>query len=376
MGLKIAFPYKIPEAFQDDLIYKVRFFVNGIEDVAITESQVEITINPDNIQNQEELSRLIGSICADLQSESPLEKKVIYRQPYSGTYNQNVLAELHQRKLIVEKSPGRVYFHGVVYDLFEAFSKLFLELAEQFDAKVHNYPSFISVEELDRCKYVDSFAQYLTYATHLQEDIESIRTFLQKRSHESLQKPGYAMNPAMCLHCYSEYADSEIGGDMALTTVGRCFRYESNNLHSFERLWEFTLREIVFIGTPEYVFQRRNEAMEATIALVEQLGLAGQIETTSDPFFLDAKTLKKFQIHSEAKYELRMDLPYKNGSLAVASFNVHRDHFGRSFGMSQPDLSYAHSSCVGYGIERWVLAFLAQYGLDSAGWPERIKKLL
>ena len=34
------------------------------------------------------------------------------------------------------------------------------------------------------------------------------------------------------------------------------------------------------------------------------------------------------------------------------------------------------SGCVGFGIERWILVFLAQYGTDSACWPDEVKKFI
>ena len=32
------------------------------------------------------------------------------------------------------------------------------------------------------------------------------------------------------------------------------------------------------------------------------------------------------------------------------------------------------SGCAGIGLERWLTAFLAQKGLDPAGWPSRFRE--
>ena len=32
------------------------------------------------------------------------------------------------------------------------------------------------------------------------------------------------------------------------TAAGHCFRYESRNIRGLERLWDFTMREIIYCG--------------------------------------------------------------------------------------------------------------------------------
>ena len=31
------------------------------------------------------------------------------------------------------------------------------------------------------------------------------------------------------------------------------------------------------------------------------------------------------------------------------------------------------TACVGFGLQRWVLAFLLQHGLNEESWPEEVK---
>ena len=32
------------------------------------------------------------------------------------------------------------------------------------------------------------------------------------------------------------------------------------------------------------------------------------------------------------------------------------------------------TGCVGFGLERWVIAFLSQFGAEPDNWPQSIKK--
>jgi hypothetical protein len=64
----------------------------------------------------------------------------------------------------------------------------------------------------------------------------------------------------------------------------------------------------------------------------------------------------------------------KDSTLAVGSYNHHQDFFGRALDITLPDGSPAHTGCVAFGLERIAFAFLAQWGLDSARWPDRVRE--
>ena len=57
----------------------------------------------------------------------------------------------------------------------------------------------------------------------------------------------------------------------------------------------------------------------------------------------------------------------------MASFNRHEDFFGSRFNIRQPTGESAHTSCVAFGLERWVCAFFCQYGVDEAAWPQAVR---
>ena len=61
---------------------------------------------------------------------------------------------------------------------------------------------------------------------------------------------------------------------------------------------------------------------------------------------------------------------------AVASFNAHGDHFATPFGVTACDGSPVHTACLGFGLERWVLALLFTHGTDPAAWPAEVRSEL
>lgn len=107
----------------------------------------------------------------------------------------------------------------------------------------------------------------------------------------------------------------------------------------------------------------------------EQTGLAYRLESATDPFFIgEFRKQVAFQSAFQLKYEIRAALPYKDATLAVGSYNYHQDFFGRSLNIRLPDGTPAHTGCAAFGLERIAFAFLAQYGLNPANWPEEVRK--
>jgi seryl-tRNA synthetase len=105
------------------------------------------------------------------------------------------------------------------------------------------------------------------------------------------------------------------------------------------------------------------------------LGLAYRVESANDPFFIgEFRKQAAFQSAFQLKFEIRARLPFKHSTLAVGSYNYHQDFFGRHLNITLPDGSPAHTGCVAFGLERMAYAFLAQYGLEPAGWPQSVRE--
>ena len=156
---------------------------------------------------------------------------------------------------------------------------------------------------------------------------------------------------------------------------GKCFRYESTNMTGLRRLWDFTMREVVFMGGRDEVLRSREISIEMMADFIDKHELAGEIRTASDPFFIAPDAISKtyFQLSADSKYEISLSLP-NDERLAVGSHNYHSDFFGRAFNCTVEGAGAMHSVCVAFGLERWVHAFMQQQGSDPSRWPEVIRK--
>jgi hypothetical protein len=224
----------------------------------------------------------------------------------------------------------------------------------------------------------------MMFVSRLHSDVDAYRGFL-----DGLAKGGdlgdglrayssgfeHCLPPTMCFHTYHQLADQALPApSFTITSRGKSFRFESRYRRSLERLWDFTIREIVFLGPRSHVLACRQRLMERTWELMETLGLGGRCEVANDPFFVDGSTAERIwsQHLLELKYELRLPLDHDR-DVAVCSFNFHDRFFGESFGIKAED-GYAHTACAGFGLERFAYAFLCRHGLDPDGWPQEARE--
>lgn len=285
---------------------------------------------------------------------------------------------------IAPEGVGVVSRGGNFLELLLRLDRLFETLAmTQFSAHKKSYNTLIPSDWLRRAGYFTSFPHSVTFAMHLREGSDNLESFanrhrdnhqLQFASVDELTPPEYCLSPALCYHTYGaleaqRLTDSDAGARI-LTASGRCFRYESKNMTALDRLWEFSMREIIFVGEKKRVLELRQQSIELIWRLVEILDLRATIETASDPFFsTEFKSLRYFQMLNDLKYELLLPLP-GGRRIAAASFNYHETFFGNKFSICSADGSAVHTACAAFGLERFAYGLLAQ--LDHATVMDRI----
>jgi seryl-tRNA synthetase len=299
-------------------------------------------------------------------------------------YQTDPMPELFERGEVSQEANGIYTLGPLLTRLIAYFESRFVELADTFEAAPYRFPTLIPARYLERVNYFSAFPHSLSFVTHLREDLDAIDHFAQHAAcdDQGLNTPldSFAhiqalLSPAVCYHLYFSLADKPLsGGKVVATAVGNCFRYEAINLTSLERLWNFTMREVIFVGPKDFVLENRETARQRMSAVFEEIGLAYRVESANDPFFIgEFRKQAAFQSAFQLKFEIRARLPFKDATLAVGSYNYHQDFFGRSLNISLPDGSPAHTGCVAFGLERIAFAFLAQYGFDDKKWPKSVR---
>lgn len=311
-----------------------------------------------------------------------LRRKIVYRSPAAD--RPRFLGGGHDVAGVTAMGTGQVAMEGLPLALYRYFDRSFEAFGDPWKARPLLTPTLIPSAVLSKCDYFRSFPQNVTFAGHLIEDSARIEDF-RSRHHDrddldehtlaDLATPEACLSPAVCYHVYHLNKGRTVpAGGLAYGVCGRCFRYESSNLGGLNRLWDFTMREVVFLGSRDDVLAHRETSIRQMVDFLDSHDLAGEIRTASDPFFIapDAPGKTYFQLSSETKYEVSLMLP-GDERLAVGSHNYHTDFFGRAFDVGVEGVGPMHSVCVAFGLERWVCAFLAQHGEDPERWPLAVR---
>ncbi len=368
------------EMAREEIRKQVAFLSKNIQNVHFADDGKRIYFDaPDQAEPiQDSVVKLANRIERSLRN---VERKVIFRSAAADkpTFAVPDMSGIHFL------GRGQVALSDIPLGLYRYFDRVFEEFGREWNVKPVLTPTLIPSNTLSRCDYFRSFPQSLTFAGHLKEDTEVVDQFrarhataddLDDKTLADMETPEACLSPAVCYHVYHLQENRTIPADgLAFGICGRCFRYESTNLSDLRRLWDFTMREVVFLGDREGVLEKRERSIEMMSEFLDRHKLAGEIRTASDPFFISPDAVSKtyFQLSSESKFEVSLMLPGDERT-AVGSHNYHSDFFGRAFNTDVAGAGAMHSVCWAFGIERWVHAFLHQHGSDSSRWPEPVRR--
>ena len=139
----------------------------------------------------------------------------------------------------------------------------------------------------------------------------------------------------------------------------------------------FRVREFVRVGSPDAVIDWRNMWLARGVELLLSLGLPAKSDVAADPFFgRGGRMLAASQKEQKLKFEVLVPVISEEKPTAVCSFNYHQEHFGKIFDISTPDGAIAQTACLGFGMERVVMALFRTHGYVPSEWPKAVRDRL
>jgi hypothetical protein len=179
---------------------------------------------------------------------------------------------------------------------------------------------------------------------------------------DQLQPSRLGLPTATCFGAYLYYEGHQVAADTVVTLVNRCFRGE-DYFDGLRRLLSFRMREIVALGSYEHA----QDILRVHVTRIEQLcrflSLNVTTEAASDPFFQREGARARLHTLQAVKHEFVVD------GLAISSVNTHRNFFGERCNITldgDPTGGFAYTSCVAFGLERWISVLLNRYGSAQA----------
>jgi len=382
----VAIPTEDAELVKQ-LVYAAYFIDERIDHINVGEGELRVTHAPgvDTDRLKAQLDKLLQRFSSH---EYAFKQNIYFENRVQTPYKGPIFEELVAQKVIKQLDHGVLIFREPFTTLVRFLDdSVVRKIATKFGAKHEYYPVVIHGSTLNKTNHFTSFPEHVHFVTHLREDLSVIEAFADSvreaggwqeariDMNEQMVKPPYMINPATCYHCYEGLQDEHLESDgVIVTAVSKCHRYESKNHRDFGRLLDFTMREVIFVGKPDFVKENRLKSIEMLKQFVADWELDCWLENANDPFFTSDYEIKaSFQRQQEMKFELRMNIPYIGKSISVSSSNFHSNAFGAAFNITAGKRP-AVTGCLAFGLERFVLAFLSQYGLDQAQWPQRLRE--
>ncbi len=384
--LEIAVDPAVPDFLFKDVSAKLPYADERIVGAEIAAGGALVTVTlkvaPTDVADAEGVAGRVRTIVRKMAKGAfrPDLKVVVDQRDRAVPCADDPMAALLARREVVREGAGFFALGPLMSRLIDYLEAEILRLAADFGAEPYRFPALISPAYMEKVKYFSNFPHSLSFVAHLREDLDILDAFMQSghavdgevdAPEDAYARAKALLSPTVCHHLYLMLADSDLPADgIVATAVGHCFRYESINMVSLQRVWNFTMREIIFVGTPEQVQERLEALRAATVEMLDVLGMAYCLENANDPFFIGSyRDQAAYQAAFDLKFEVRAPLPFKGDGIAIGSFNYHKDFFGRSLDIRAANGSKAHTGCLGFGFERWAYAFLCQFGLDPASWP-------
>lgn len=250
------------------------------------------------------------------------------------------------------------------------------------DAEVFRFPPVMSVRQLEKQGYLNSFPQLLGCVCCLPGSEADITAVVDRAKQgadwtQETRVADLVLSPAAC---YPIYPIAAKRGQVPLQGLtfdlsAECFRHEPSC--DLDRLQSFRMREFVRIAAPSEVAIFREQWMQKAKSIAEDLCLPFEFERASDPFFgRVGQLLSANQREQSLKFELLIPVRAEGSPTACMSFNYHRDHFGKTWQLIDERGEIAHSGCVAFGVDRLALALFATHGLQIEIWPHKVRDTL
>ena len=289
--------------------------------------------------------------------------------------------ELIAHKLLVPCDVPGVFGRGGVFeDVVDRIGVLISSHGKDQHAEVQRYPPLLSRKSYERTEHLKSFPDLLGSVHSFRgKDADHLALLEKFEKGEDwsagLPKADVVLTPAACYPIYPASTGTLSEQGRTVDILSYCFRHEPSPDPA--RMQMFRQREYVRVGTPEQIDVFRKTWYDRGQEVLAELGLEARPDIANDPFFgRGGKMLKMNQRDQALKHELLIDITSSEKPTACVSINYHQDHFGHLFDIKTQDGKYAHTSCIGFGMERITLAMFKKHGYSTQEWPKAVREKL
>jgi seryl-tRNA synthetase len=391
--ISVQLPAPVPGDVRDTLRKHMYWVTPGIRAVTVVEGEPPaMVVDYEGALDGPAVARALREAASEVLAGSDAFRPVVVHDSpvvLAAAPRTDPFPTLEQRRWVCAEAPGSFTYTGPMARLIDGLDRAFRRRLSAFGPAEVQLPTLVAPWTLHTAGGLGATAPSANYVFHLQEGRSVVDRFtaacvdpdtgeLDLRSvPDTSDRPDAVLSPAVCQPFYRTLSDRTLDGPQVVSGRARCYRYESGATEGLRRLREFSVRELVCVGSETAVLRARETMLEAAAELLRERRVRGQIRTAADPFFIDSfSRMRMYQLSFSVKHELLAELPFDGSDLAVGSVNYHGDHFGRAWRIRTDNGEWAHSCCMGLGLDRWAYALFAQHGPDPDQWPAAVHGLL
>lgn len=282
--------------------------------------------------------------------------------------------------LMTTGAPGVYGRSGEFEDTLDRVDRLVSATGEADRPEVMRFPPVLNRTDFERSGYLESFP-HLAGTIHSFIGTEHTHRQMLDAMHAgrewsaSFPATSVVLAPAACYPVYPTLAGALPADGRLVDVMSYCFRHEPSDDPG--RMQMFRMHEHVRAGTADDVIAWRETWLERAMRFTNALELDARIVVASDPFFgRGGALLSASQREQRLKLEIVAPVASEERATPIISLNYHQDHFSQIFGIRTADDAAAHTGCVGFGLERIVLALYRRHGFERVCWSERVREAL
>ena len=248
--------------------------------------------------------------------------------------------------------------------------------------------------------YFDKLAEGMIYAFTPEREEEALKDFKRRFALtgeldlESLRRevggPGYVLEPAQCTPFYQFFSGEIVNLDDLPVKIfdrsGWTWRWEGKATRGLERTIEFFRLEAVWMAEPKEAARIRDEVAYRSMEFADKILDLEVRMVVGAPFYMSGDEAAKTQVDISSServptLDLEAWLPYRGSRedsewLEIGAYSCHRDKYVKSFRVKEAKGRDVWTGCAGFGMTRWITAFLAQKGFNPDDWPGEIRRRL
>ncbi|MBS2025345.1 MAG: amino acid--[acyl-carrier-protein] ligase [Deltaproteobacteria bacterium] len=299
----------------------------------------------------------------------------------TATVQSEFLQQLFAHRLLIPSGVDGLYGRGTWFErVVEGIDAAVQRIGAPDNAEALHFPPVVTQHNYQLSEHFKSFPDLVGVVRGFRGKDKDHLALVEKMERgedwaANFGPTGVIMTPAACYPIYPTLKGTIPPEGKRVTVLSYCFRYEPSLDPA--RLQMFRQREHVRIGTPDDVREFAATWKARGEQLFKELSLDSWSDVANDPFFgRVGKMLAANQRDQGLKFELLVPITSREKPTACCSFNYHQDHFGHLFEIKLPTGEWAHTACVGFGLERTTLALFKTHGFDVEKWPATVRERL